>query len=79
MARKLRPQLLGRLLASRLRLGLLFNKVGVDCAGPILVKSGYVHKPVITKAYVCIFGSFTVKTVHFKLVSSTMEAIFATI
>ena len=36
--------------------------MGVDCAGRILVKSGYVRKPTITKAYVCVFVSFTVMT-----------------
>ena len=74
------PQLLGRLPANRLRPGPVFDKVGVDYTGPILVKSGYVCKPVITKAYVCVFVSFTVKVVHLEPVSNlTAEAFLATL
>ena len=77
---KPRPQLLGRLPADRLRPGPVFDKIGVDYAGPILVKSGYVRKPVITKAYVCVFISFTVKAVHLEPVSDlTSEAFIATL
>ena len=80
VAGKPRPQLLGRLPADRLRPGPVFDKIGVDYAGPILVKSGYVRKPVITKAYVCVFVSFTVKAVHLEPVSDlTSEAFIATL
>ena len=80
VASKPRPQLLGRLPADRLRPGPVFDKVGVDYAGPILVKSGYVRKPIITKAYVCVFVSFTVKAVHLEPVSDlTTEAFLETL
>ena len=80
MAGKPRPQLLSRLPADRLRPGPVFDKVGVDYAGPILVKSGYVRKPVITKVYACVFVSFTVKAVHLEPVSDlTTEAFLATL
>ena len=69
VAGKPRPQLLGGLPADRLRPGPVFDKVGVDYAGPILVKSGYVCKPVIAKAYECVLVSFTVKAVHLEPVS----------
>ena len=51
--------------------GMVFDKVhvGVDYAGPIMVISGPVHRPVITKAYMCVFVSFTVKAVHLEAVS----------
>ena len=63
-----------------MRPGPVFNKVGVDYAGPILVKSGYVRKPVTTKVYVCVFVSFTVKAVHHEPVSDlTTEAFIATL
>ena len=64
VADKPSPQLLGRLPADQLRPGPIFDKVGVGYTGPILVKSGYVCGPVITKAYICVFVSFTVKAVH---------------
>ena len=80
VAGKPRPQLLGRLPADRLRRGPVFDKVGVDYAGPILVKSGYVCNPIITKTYVCIFVSFTVKAVHLEPVSDlTTEALLETL
>ena len=52
-----------------------FNKVGVDYAGPLYVKYGYVRKPTVVKAYVCIFVSLSIKAVHLELVSDlTSEA-----
>ena len=62
------------------RPGLVFDRVGFDYVGPILVKSGYVRKPVITKVYVCVFVSFTciIKAVHLEPVSDlTSEAFIA--
>lgn len=47
----------------------VFNRVGVDYAGPILIKRGHVRKPVILKAYICVFISLSVKAVHLELVS----------
>ena len=74
------PQLLFQLPADRLKPAPVFDKVGVDYAGPILVKSGYVLKPIITKAYVCVFVSFMMKAVHLKSVSNfTLEAFIATL
>ena len=58
----------------------MFDRLGIDYAGPILVKSGYVRKPLITKAYMCIFVSFTVKAVHLEPMSDlTSEAFIATL
>ena len=47
----------------------MFDKVGVDYAGPVLIKYGHVRRPTIVKAYICIFVSLTVKAVHLELVS----------
>lgn len=66
---KPRPQLLGQLPADRITPGLVFDRVGVDYAGPILIKYGHVRKPVLVKAYVCVFVSLSVKAVHLEVVS----------
>jgi len=39
----------------------VFNRIGVDYAGPIYVKYGYERKPTVVKMYVCVFVSLTVK------------------
>ena len=58
--------------------GDIFGKVGVDYAGPLLVKYGMVRKPTIVKAYICVFISLTVKAVHLEAVSDlTSEAFIA--
>ena len=80
VAGKPRPQLLARLPTDRQRPGPIFDKVGVNYAGPILVRSGYVRKPVIIKAYVCVFVLFTVKAIHLDPVSDlTTEAYLTTL
>ena len=66
---KPRPQLMGQLPMERVTPDLVFENVGIDYAGPVYVKYGYVRKPKIVKAYVCIFVSLTVKAVHLELVS----------
>ena len=72
------PQMLGQLPADRLVPGSTFQHVGVDYAGPVLLKSGSVRKPTLTKAYACVFVSFAVKAVHLELVSDlTSEAFLA--
>ena len=43
--------------------GPVFEKVGVDYAGPFLVKYGMVRKPTLVKAYMCVIVSLTVKAV----------------
>ena len=57
---------------------LCFFHVGVDYAGPLYLKHGYVRKPTIVKAYVSVFVSLSVKAVHLELVSDlTSEAFLA--
>ena len=70
--------MLGQLPIERLTPGPVFDKVGVDYAGPLLIKYGHVRKPTIVKSYVCVFVSLTVKAVHLELVSDlTTDAFIA--
>lgn len=60
---------MGQLPVERVTPDLVFNKVGVDYAGPLQLKSGSTRKPVIVKTYVCVFVSLSVRAVHLELVS----------
>ena len=73
-------QLVGQLPSTRVIPGPPFINTGVDYAGPVTLKMGQVRKPTYTKAYICIFVSFTVKAVHLELVTDlTAEAFIATL
>ena len=52
---KPQSQMLGQLPLERVTPGAVFERVGVDYAGPFYIKHGMVRKPVVVKAYVCIF------------------------
>ena len=72
------PQLLGQLPPERVMPGAVFERTGVDYAGPLQVKYGKVRKPVIVKAYICVFVSLTMKVVHLEAVSDfTSESFIA--
>ena len=74
------PQMLGQLPIERITPGPVFDQTGVDYAGPVYIKYGYVRKPTVVKAYVCVFVSLSVKAVHLELVSDlTSEAFIATL
>ena len=80
VATRPKPHLLGQLPADRTNPGSIFDHAGIDYDGPILVKHGPVHKPVVTKGYVAIFVSFSVKAVHIEAVSElTTGAFIATL
>ena len=68
------PQMLGQLPYDRLNPRMIFDKVGVEYL--IMVKSSPIHRPMITKACMCIFVSFTVKAVDLKAVSKLTTAAF---
>ena len=77
---KPQPQLMGQLPPERISPDSVFDRVGVDYAGPILVKYGMVRKTTVVKAYICIFVSLSVKAVHLEVVSDlTAEAFIATL
>ncbi len=54
----------------------MFQNVGIDYAGPELLKLGYVHKPTVVKAYICVFVAMSVKAVHLEVVSDLTSAAF---
>ena len=63
-------QLLGHLPSDRLKSGPVFDKVGLDYVGPVLVKPGYLRRSTVTRAYVCIFVTFAVKVVQLERLSN---------
>ena len=73
-----RPQMMGQLPAERVTPDSVFDKVGVDYAGPVYTKIGAVRKPTVVKSYIAVFVSLSVKAVHLELVSSlTTDAFIA--
>lgn len=69
---------MGQLPKERVTPDAVFNNVGLDYAGPVYLKQGSIRKPVIVKAYVCIFVSLSTKAVHIEAVSDlTSEAFLA--
>lgn len=70
--------MLGQLPIEQVTPGPVFDKVGVDYAGPVTIKYGHGRKPTLVKAYICIFVSLTVKAVHIELVTDlTSDAFIA--
>ena len=61
-------QILGQLPIERITPGPVFDKTGLDYAGPIYIKLGHFRKPTMVKAYICIFVALSVKAVHLELV-----------
>ena len=78
LSSKPQPQLMGQLRPERVTPGIVFETVGIDYAGPIYLKLGRVRKPIIIKAYICVFVALSVKAVHLEPVSDlTSEAFIA--
>ncbi len=44
-----------------------FTSTGLDFAGPVQIRQGYTRRPVMLKAYVCIFVCISTKAVHLEL------------
>ena len=71
-------QLMGQLPPERLQPASPFIHVGIDYAGPLLVKRGNPRKPTLVKTYVCLFLCFSTKATHLELVSDlTTDAFLA--
>lgn len=63
---------------SRFVPGRPFLQTGVDYAGPFCIRDTLRRKPVLSKAYVCLFVCFATKAIHLELVSSlTTESFLA--
>ena len=68
---------MGQLLIERLTPGPVFDKVGIDFAGPVKTKCAHVRKPE-KKSYICLFASLSVKAVHLEPVTKlTSDAFIA--
>ena len=73
-----RPQRMGQLPIERITPDAVFSRVGLDYAGPVYLKQGSIRRPVLIKAYICVFVSLSVKAVHIEAVSDlTSEAFLA--
>ena len=78
VAGKTVTQKMGDLPPERITPDCVFANVGVDYAGPFMVKYGYIRKPTLVKAYVCVFVSLSVKATHLEIVANlTSEAFIA--
>ena len=71
-----RPPLMGQLPPARVTPDIVFSNVGVDYAGPVLIKLGAVRRPTVIKAYIAVFVSLSVKAVHLELVSNLSTEAF---
>ncbi len=69
-------QMMGQLPLERVTPDLVFDRVGVDYAGPFLLKLGATRRPTIVKAYACVYVSLSVRAVHLELVSDLTTAAF---
>ena len=58
----------------------MFEHVGLDYAGPFILKLGNTRKPTFVKAYICLFVCMSVKAIHLELISDlTTEAFLSTL
>ena len=80
LATDTRKQLMGQLPADRVTPSPPFYITGMDYAGPFKLKMGYVRKPCIIPAWVCVFLCFTTRAVHLEVVSDQKtDAFLATL
>lgn len=63
-------QQMGMLPTCRTELHPPFAKTGVDFAGPVTLREGATRKPVLFKAYLCIFVCMATKAVHIEVCRS---------
>ena len=71
-------QMMGQLPHQRVTASPPFHRTGMDFAGPFTLRKGHTRRPVLIKAYVCIFVCFATKAAYIELVSDlTSEAFLA--
>ena len=64
------PQQMGELPAARSQANQpAFTDTGMDFAGPIYIRQGYIRKPVRIEAFICIFVCMATKAVHLEVTS----------
>ena len=78
--RKCRPKTQGQFMADlpspRVNASPPFTHCGMDYAGPFNIKMGYVRKPTILEAHVCVFVCLSTKAVHLEVVSDQTTPAF---
>ena len=67
---------MGELPADRVRPARPFSTVGLDFAGPFILKLGHTRKPTLINAYVCVFVCFTTRACHLEVVSDLSTTAF---
>ena len=70
------PQQLADYPAERVKENPSFTIVGVDYAGPFLMKQGYTRRPVIVKGYLAVFVCFCTRAIHLDVVSDLTTKAF---
>lgn len=65
---------MGQLPLERVTPDIVFENVEIDFVGPLYINHGYVRKPTVVKAYVCVFVSMSMKAVHL-LIGRPVEAL----
>lgn len=68
--------LMGQLPAARVQPSAPFSHVGVDFAGPFLIRRGHTRRPVLEKTYLCLFVCFATKAVHIEVASDMTSLTF---
>lgn len=73
---KLTTQLMGQLPAARVNATRVFNNIGVDFAGPILLKDTHGRGTRSYKGYISLFICMATKAIHIELVTSLSSVAF---
>ena len=76
VAAKPKSQIHGQLPADRVNPGSVFDLVGIDYAGPVMVKYGPVRMPKFIEGYIAAFVCLSTKAVHLELVSDLTTSAF---
>lgn len=72
---KLAEQYMGDLPRSRIERASAFSHVGVDFAGPIMIRQG-IRKASLVKGYICVFVCLVTKAIHLEAVEDLSTAAF---
>ena len=73
---KTQNQIMADLPAPRVNSSPPFTNCGMDFAGPFTIKMGYVRKPTLLEAHICVFVCLATKAVHLEVVSDTSTIAF---